>query len=334
MKLAGTTVLVTGGAGFIGSHLVEGLLAENSEVYVLDNLSTGKSENLSACEKNKNFHFVFGDITNPQDIRKAMKGIDIVFHLATLGVRHSIKHPFENHRVNAEGTLSLLEEARRQNISRFIYCSSSEVYGTAQYVPMTEEHPTLPHTVYGASKLAGESYARAYYETYRLNTCVIRPFNTFGPRSHYEGEAGEMIPKSIVRALNGQPILIFGSGTQTRDFTYVEDTARGLLEAAKNSAMIGRTLNIGSNFEISIKDLAQKIINQIGHRLSKLEYVEGRPGDVMCLRADARKFKELTSWSPQVSFEEGLQRTLEWFKTSYKNPKELLKQETGMNWKP
>ena len=180
--------------------------------------------------------------------------MEVVFHLACLGVRHSISHPLENHWTNAEGTLVICEAARNAKVKRLLYCSSSEVYGTAQSVPMDESHPTHPCTVYGASKLAGEAYALAYHRTFGLDSLVIRPFNTYGPRSHHEGESGEVIPKSIVRALNGKEVLVFGEGEQTRDFTYVEDTADGLITAAECNAMVGEIFNIGSRFEISIKN--------------------------------------------------------------------------------
>ena len=156
-------------------------------------------------------------------------------------------------------------------VERFIYCSSSEIYGTARYVPIPETHPPRPETVYGASKLAGEAYARAFHKTYGMKTVIIRPFNTYGPRSHFEGDAGEVIPKSIIRALNGQPILIFGDGSQTRDFTYVEDVGWGLILLAECDDAIGQTLNIGSGTEISIKDLAETICKVIGADESNIE---------------------------------------------------------------
>ena len=332
MKLAGKNVLVTGSAGFIGSHLVDALIQEDCYVRVIDNLATGKLENLTQHKDNNHLRFVSGDITEPSEVVDVMEGIDIVFHLACLGVRHSIKHPFENHRVNAEGTLLVLQEAYKKGIEKFIYCSSSEVYGTAEYVPMPESHPTFPCTVYGAGKLAGEAYSRSYHKSYGFNAVIIRPFNTFGPRSHHEGDAGEIIPKSIVRALNGVPILIFGNGSQTRDYTYVEDIASALVESAKCDEMAGLTLNIGSNIEISIKQIAEKILEIIGAPLSGIEYIKNRPGDVLRLCADVTEFNKLTNWKPSTSFEKGLQKTIQWFKSRPEGIQALLNQEKGINW--
>src|SRR3989339_9449 len=305
--------LVTGGAGFIGSHLVDQLLAKGCRVRGLDNLTNGKIANLAHHFADPNFEFRQGSITDPGDVDQALQDIQVIFHLACLGVRHSLAHPFENHRVNAEGTLLLLAAARRAKVSRFVHCSSSEVYGSAQQVPMAETHPTHPCTVYGAGKLAGEAYARAYHLAYGLPTVIIRPFNTYGPRSHHEGDAGEMIPKSIVRALNGREILVFGDGAQTRDFTFVEDTATGLVAAAECEAMIGLTLNLGCNFEISIKELAEKLVAMVGNNAATVQFTPARPGDVSRLYAAPSAFMGLCNWRPATTFEAGLEKTIAYF---------------------
>ncbi len=331
-ELTNKRVLVTGGAGFIGSHLVDALLEEGCYVKVIDNLANGKLENVHHHEGNERFKFFRGDITDPFDVALAMEGIEIVFHLACLGVRHSIKHPFETHRVNAEGTLFVLQEAYKAGVQKFIYCSSSEVYGTAEYIPMSESHPTHPCTIYGASKLAGEAYTRAYYNTYGLQTVIIRPFNTYGPRSHHEGDAGEMIPKSIVRTLNGQPVVIFGDGSQTRDFTYVRDSVQGIVEIAKSDHAIGCTLNMGSGFEISMKEVAENILEMTGEVSSHIRYLEKRPGDVLQLYADSTELYNLIGWRPKTPFKEGLLQTIQWFQSRPEGIASLLQQEKVVNW--
>lgn len=333
MNIKGKKVLVTGGAGFIGSHLVDLLMEKDCSVRVLDNLSNGKKENLSSHTNKDQFEFFLGSVTDPFDVREAVQDIDVIFHLACLGVRHSIKHPFENHRVNAEGTLLLLEEARKQKTGLFIFCSSSEVYGDTLEVPMTEKTPTKPCTVYGASKLAAEAYARSYYQTYELPTIILRPFNTYGPRSHHEGDSGEFIPRSIVQILNEKNILIFGNGSQTRDFTYVEDTVRAILEAAQTNAAVGKTWNIGSQNEISIKDLGNKMIHLMKAQNSTIDFLEARPGDLPRLCANSEPFRALTGWSQRIDLEEGLLRTIDWFRQRPEKADLLLQQEVTFNWK-
>jgi UDP-glucose 4-epimerase len=332
MHIEGLRCLVTGGAGFIGSHLVDELMRNGCTVRVLDNLCNGKLENFAGHQSNEKFEFYRGTVTDPLDVQHAVDGVDVVFHLACLGVRHSIVHPFENHRVNAEGSLLLLDAAYRAKLKRFVYCSSSEVYGTARYVPMPEEHPTRPCTVYGASKLAGEAYARGYHKMYNMPTVIVRLFNTYGPRSHHEGDAGEFIPKSIVRALNGEPIVIFGDGSQTRDFTYVEDSARALVAASESDVMIGQTVNFGSSFEISIQELAHQIALKASQTPTSIMYTPPRPGDVLRLYADSRKFHELCGWKPRVNFDTGLTMTIEFFRNHPLGPQGLLAGETGRNW--
>nr|XP_061812026.1 UDP-glucose 4-epimerase-like [Nerophis lumbriciformis] len=321
--------LVTGGAGFIGSHLVDAILQAGHRARVLDNFVNGKRANLQEAAADPRLEIVEGDIRNDRDLKHAMSGVSHVCHLACLGVRHSLREPYENHSVNAEGTLKTLRAAHAAKVEKFLYCSSSEIYGTAQTVPMSEDHPARPHTVYGASKLAGEAYSRAYADSFGLATAIVRPFNTYGPRSHHEGDSGEFIPKSIVRLLNHKDILIFGDGSQTRDFTYVSDSAAGLLAAMDHPTTAGTTLNMGSNFEISIRELGEKLIELIGGD-SSLSFTADRPGDVLRLFADSDPFRKLTGWQPEVDFADGLSKTLEYFRSQ--DATRLEAEEQGRNW--
>jgi UDP-glucose 4-epimerase len=330
-SLSEKTVLVTGGAGFIGSSLVRLLAASGATVRVVDNLVNGKAENLDEVLSDcVSLHRV--DIRQQETMKELLTGADLVFHLACLGVRHSIHAPYENHEVNATATLNLLALAREVGVKRFVYTSTSEVYGTARIVPMTEEHPTYPMTVYGAAKLAGECYTRAYYETYGYETVVVRPFNAFGPRSHHEGDSGEVIPKFLLRSMVGKPMVIFGDGSQTRDFTYVEDTARGILLAGLCEEAIGQTINLGSNHEITINELAETIKAVIGNPNAEVTYDMPRPGDVLRLYADSSKAEKLLGFEPQISMNEGLKRLKAWYESLGKKPEDLLEREKVRNW--
>lgn len=330
MKQHNQRVLVTGGAGFIGSALVRQLAEQEMHVTVVDNLVNGRRENLADLPPSL-VQLAVADIRDETQVRQLLGGIDVVYHLACLGVRHSIHSPDENHDVNATATLRLLQAARSAGVGRFVYVSSSEVYGTARTVPMTEDHTTLPTTVYGASKLAGECYTRAFFQTYGYPTVVVRPFNAYGPRCHHEGDSGEVIPKFLLRSLAGQPMIVFGDGTQRRDFTFVEDTAAGILAAGTAETAIGETINLGSGHEISINHLAAAVAEVVGCS-PNVQFEADRPGDVYRLYADANKAKQLLGFKPQVSLPAGLAKLKAWYQSQPAPPHELLQQETVRNW--
>ncbi len=317
-------ILVTGGAGFIGSELVAQLCAVNRHVVVVDNLATGLVENLAGLPVT----LIPGDVRDPGHWRYLLEETSTVYHLACLGVRHSIHSPVENHDVNAGGTLAVLEAALRSGVERFVHVSSSEVYGTAVRIPMTEDHPTNPETPYGAAKLAGEAYARAYHRTYGLPVAIVRPFNTFGPRCHHEGASGEVIPRFLLRALTGRPLIVFGDGEQTRDFTWVSDTARGIIAAGEVAGAVGRTLNLGSGREVSLLTLALLIAGEHAEIVHEPE----RPGDVRRLIADASGARRMLGFAPRVGLEDGLAQLRDWYVQQRTPPEKLLAAEVVRNW--
>lgn len=324
-------VLVTGGAGFIGSELVAQLAAAGREVVVVDNLVNGRRENL-ALGDTKNVRLEIADIRDGDRMRTLLHGVSLVYHLACLGVRHSLHDPIENNAVNATATLQLLDLAHRAKVDRFVYVSSSEVYGTARWAPMTEEHPTYPMTVYGAGKLAGECHARAYHRSFDFPTVVLRPFNSFGPRSHHEGDSGEVIPKFMLRAMVGRPLIVFGDGTQTRDFTYVSDTARGIMMAGFAEAAVGRTLNLGQGREITVNALAALVSSVVGVGALETAHEDPRPGDVLRLYADSAAAREVLGFVPEISMRQGLEQLHRWYRESGASPETLLAGEQVRNW--
>jgi UDP-glucose 4-epimerase len=323
--------LITGGAGFIGSELTRQLCHVAGSVIVVDNLINGKRQNLADLPHDR-VRLEVTDIRDEESMKELIRSADIIFHLACLGVRHSIHSPDENQQVNATATIKLLQAARAAGVKRFVYVSSSEVYGTARSVPMTEEHPTFPMTVYGASKLAGECYTRAFHRTYGLPTVVVRPFNTYGPYCHHEGDSGEVIPKFMLRCMAGRPMVVFGDGSQTRDFTYVSDTARGIFIAGTEDNAVGETINLGSGREITINDLAREVATVAEQPDLTIVRDHPRPGDVQRLYADTTKAHKLLGFEPKVSLHEGVAKLREWYLSLAEPPEKLLEQEIVHNW--
>jgi UDP-glucose 4-epimerase len=341
MKLEGRRVIVTGGAGFIGSHLVDLLAERGNEVLVVDDLSVGSRDNLArhlaSAESNgavqaKSVTLVEASVTDSMAMQELIADADLVVHMAVACIRTSLRRPEFVHRVNAGGTLNVCLAAQRNNVTRLVYVSSSEVYGSAQSVPMSEDHPTQPTTVHGASKLVGEAYALAVGRTHGMDVVIIRPFNSYGPREPISGVRAEVIPKFVLRTIAGARPVIFGSGLQTRDFTWVEDTAHGVLVAAAADALVGSTINIARGQEVSIRQLAEKILTIFGRGGELPVFDSPRPGDIDRHFADNSKARRVIAWHPTVSIDEGLRRYIDWINRQHIDPERWLSDDEQRNW--
>ncbi len=297
-------ILVTGGAGFIGSFVCEELLKAGKDVVVMDDLSVGKREYVP-----KRAVFAEGSIMDRGLVDKLVSKCDKIYHLAVVALPISLKNPVAAHDVNATGTVNLLEAARKYG-KGFVYVSSSEVYGNAKDRTMKETHQLEPRTPYAASKLAGEVYALSYYRTFGLPVVVLRPFNSFGPH-HREDSYSCVITRFITNIKQDMPIVIFGDGEQSRDYTYVKDTARGIVICGEN-ASLGDIVNVGYGADITINEIS-KIITKLMKSDVKIIYSDDRPGDVRRLCADISKARKL-GFEPNYSFLNGLTEYLEWAK--------------------
>ncbi len=317
--------LVTGADGFIGSHLVELLVKEGYQVRALSYYNSfnywGWLEDISCL---KQVEVVTGDIRDAYFCKKICKDIDTVFHLAALiAIPYSYQAPDAYIQTNVTGTSNMCLAALENNVKRFVHTSTSEVYGTAQYVPIDEKHPLQPQSPYSASKIGADSMALSYHNSFEIPLTVARPFNTYGPRQ----SARAIIPTLISQMASGKEVIKVGDLIPTRDFNFVEDTARGLLLLSQSEKTIGRTVNIGSNSEISIGDLLallQKLMNKKVTIVSENERKRPANSEVFRLWADNKLIKELTGYQPNVSLEEGLKATIQWFQ----NPENLKKYKT------
>ena len=333
MKIEGAKVLVTGGAGFIGSHLVDRLLAANNQVLVIDDFSFGKEENIAHLRQDSRVQIEIADICDSERMMDYAKGIDYIFHLAVFCLRNSLKDPKRSHEVNATGTLVMLEAARENQVKKFIYTSTAEVYGTGLYFPLDENHPFLPTNVYGAAKAAGELYARTYMKTYGLPVVITRLFNTYGPREQCEGCRAEVIPKFVFRTLAGKPSVIFGTGAQTRDFTFVDDIVTGIMLAAENDQAVGEAFNLAHGEDVSVARILDLVLEKLGRQDLKPEYLdEGRPADIDKIVADVSKANRILGYSADVGIEEGLDRYIAWVKDQELDLDCWWEQEQVKNW--
>lgn len=317
MDLKNLNILVTGADGFIGSHLTEELVKKgfNVRAFVYYNSfnSNGWLDSLPVEVKNK-IEYFSGDIRDPNGIRKAMEGIHVVFHLAALiAIPFSYHSPDSYIDTNVKGTLNILQAARDCNVKRILVTSTSEVYGTAQFVPITESHPKQPQSPYSASKIGADALADSFYRSFDLPVTIVRPFNTYGPRQ----SARAVIPTIITQLLNGISAIKLGDISPTRDLLYVKDTVEGFIKIAESDLLIGQEVNIATQSEISVGDLAKILINQINpNAIIISDDIRLRPAksEVFRLFGSNEKIKSMTKWNQNYSLDDGLKETVEWFR--------------------
>ena len=307
-------VLVTGGGGFIGSHLTERLVELGAHtVAFVHYRGDGTCGWLDRSSHRSEIEIVRGDICDRSSVAKAMRGTEIVFHLAALiAIPYSYEAPFSYLRTNIEGTVNVLEAARMLGVSRIVHTSTSEVYGTAESVPINEDHPLQAQSPYAASKVGADQMARAYHFSFNLPVVTLRPFNSFGPRQ----SARAVIPATITQCLRGDRVGL-GNLRPTRDFNYVTDTVSGFVLAAAAAEAVGKTINIGSGREVSIRDLAAKIAELVGREIdivAEEERIRPESSEVDRLLADNSRAREVLGWEPSVSFEDGLKHTVDWIR--------------------
>ncbi len=316
-------IIVTGAGGFIASHLVENLVKQGHQVRALVRYNSrnfwGWLED-SVCREQ--IEFVAGDIRDYDFVKSAVAGCEGVFHLAALiGIPYSYVSPLAYLRTNIEGTYNILQAAREHGCARVVHTSTSEVYGTAQYVPIDEGHPINPQSPYAASKASADFLALSYHRSFELPVTVVRPFNTYGPRQ----SARAVIPTIIAQLLDGKRAIALGSLSPTRDLTFVADTVSGFIAAANADKAIGEVLNLGTGTEIAVGDLASKIAQTIGHEIEitvDAQRIRPAASEVERLLSNPVKMRKLTGWQAGVSLDEGLRRTIDWMqrhKTCYKS---------------
>ncbi len=306
--------LVTGGAGFIGSNIVHELVKRGEHVRVLDNLSTGRPENLRGILDK--IEFIEGDICDENTVRRAVYGVDYVLHQAALpSVQRSVNDPIASNRVNVNGTLNLLMAAKEEKVKRFVIASSSSVYGDTPVLPKVEDMPINPLSPYATSKLAAEKYAMNFYKLYGLPTVALRYFNVFGPRQNPKSQYAAVIPKFITAMLKGESPVVYGDGEQSRDFTYIENVVEANLRACHSEKAPGHVVNIACGKRYTLNDLLHLLENILAMP-ANARYEEPRPGDVKHSLASIDLAGNVLGYEPRISFEEGLRKTVAWYKDS------------------
>ncbi|MEW6724074.1 MAG: SDR family oxidoreductase [Bacillota bacterium] len=309
------TYLVTGGAGFIGSHLVEELIRRVDTVRVLDDFSTGKWENL--LEFHGKFELFVGSVTDLDVCRKAVRGVDYVLHQAALGsVPRSVEDPITTHRVNVDGTVNILWAAKEAGVRRVVLAGSSSSYGDTPVLPKVEDMPARPRSPYAVSKYAIEHYARVFAELYGLSTLVLRYFNVFGPRQNADSQYAAVIPRFVSALLTGGRPVIFGDGEQTRDFTYVKDCVQANLLAAAAEGVDGEVFNVAGGRRVSINHVYQEIASQLGSDVQP-KYKPPRHGDVRDSLASIEKARLKLGCEPRYSLADGLAETIAWYRSYF-----------------
>lgn len=306
--------LVAGGAGFIGSHIVDSLLQEHYvEVTVLDNLYTGRLENMVHHKENKNFHFVKGDVRDLDTVKNLVRNVDAVFNEAAIvSVPHSLENPLLANEVNVNGTLNLLEACLNSNVKRFVQASSASIYGDTETQPLNEEMPPKPVSPYAVSEMAAENYTKVFSKVYGLPTVCLRYFNVYGPRQTYSLYSG-VITIFINQLLRNQPPIILSDGKQTRDFVYVEDVVEANMLALKSKNASGEVFNIATGIATKINQIVQILQQNMSKTGLQPIYEKSRPGDIRHSCASIEKAKNILGYNPKFSIEEGLSKLVKWF---------------------
>jgi nucleoside-diphosphate-sugar epimerase len=310
-----TNVLVTGGAGFIGSNLADELIRQGARVTIIDNLSTGRRENLE--EISGSFEFIEGDINDDTAVQKAIDGVEVIFHEAALpSVPRSVEDPVETHRACVDGTFNLLVKAKENGVRRFIYAASSSAYGDQSILPKVETMQADPLSPYAAAKLTGELYCRAFNNVYGIETMALRYFNVFGPRQDPSSAYSGVISRFIDSLMTDETPVIYGDGEQSRDFTYIANVVDANIRAAQASEGLGQTLNVANGDKVTLNRLLEVLKQIVGKEHVTAEHRPARKGDVRHSQADNKRAVEWLGYEELVGLEEGLRRTIDWWKKS------------------